>query len=160
MSKAAKKQARAWVKGEISPSQIKAIHAAIHKLGLDDADYRAILLERFGAQSCKELTWRQAEELLESLNGAPPTHKSHKTQGLKYTDFDGRPGFATGAQCRLIAAMFHQVTKCDKDNEAMIGVALNSFVSRICRVAGLRMLKGFQVEQVVKALEAMGAVKK
>lgn len=159
--KASKKQAIAYVKGTIAPSQIKAIHATSSKLGLDDDTYRAMLLDRYGVDSCKRLTWRQAEELLQGLNGtvvsSGKTCPSHK-HALKYQNLDGRPGFATGAQCRLIDAMFAQVTRAQC--EETIEHALNSFCSRICHVAGLRMVKGWQVEKIVKALESMGAVKK
>lgn len=159
MSKAAKKTAQAWVKGQIAPSQIKAIHAVVSKLGMDDETYRDMLRARYGVKSCTGLSWRQAEELLASLNGtALPVRAHYKGGALKYQDMDGRPGFASGAQLRLIDAMFHQVTRAE--GEEAIEKALNSFVNRISHVAGLRMLKSWQVEKIVKALEAMGAEKK
>ncbi len=159
----AKRQAQAFVKGQISPRQIKAIHAVVGKLGLDDDSYRDILMQRYRAKSCKELSWRQAEELLETLNGAPAVGAapcgrpvSPGRPPLKYTDMDRRPGFASAAQLRLIDAMWNQVTRAE-DEEAK-EKALDSFVNRIAQVAGLRMLKGWQVEKIVKALEGMGAV--
>ena len=157
----AKKQPTGWVKGRIAPSQIKAIHTAIHKLGMDDETYRDMLHSRYGVTSCKDLTWRQAEELLTSLNGTAPSHTSpasHKSHALKYTDMDGRPGFASGSQLRLVDAMFNQVTRAQ--GEEAIEKALNSFCNRIAHVAGIRMVKGWQVEKIVRALEAMGAQKK
>lgn len=157
--KTAKKASTSYVKGRIAPSQIKAIHAVINKLGLDDDAYRELLKGRYNAKSCKDLSWRQAEELLESLNGKPsPSAPSRRTKVLKYTDMDGRPGFASGAQLRLIDAMFAQITRAE--GEEAIEKALNSFCNRILHVAGLRMVKGWQVEKIVKALEGMGAVKK
>ncbi len=166
--KAHKKQAQTFVKGEISPRQIKAIHAVVHKLGLDDDSYREILMERYRAKSCKELDWRQAEELLETLTGeksvAPPRSGRRPLskgrpaggKGLKYTDMDGRPGFASGSQLRLLDAMWGQVTRAE--GEEAKEKALDTICNRIAGVAGLRMLKAWQVEKVVKALEGMGAV--
>ena len=160
----AKKQPSPWVKGRIAPSQIKAIHTAIHKLGIDDENYRHILHSRFGVTSCKDLTWRQAEELLQSLNGTSPPHKGEggrrpgEGAGKKYQDMDGRPGFASGAQLRLIDALWSQITRAE--GEEAIEKALNSFVNRIAHVAGIRMLKSWQVEKIVRALEGMGAEKK
>lgn len=141
----------------ISPRQIKAVHAIKGKLGLDDDAYRDILHSRFSVASCKDLTWQQAEELLETLDGGGPSRPARRAPrpGKKYADMDGRPGFASGAQLRLIDAMFHQVTRAE--GEEAITKALDSFVSRIASVAGLRMLKGWQVEKIVKALEGMGA---
>lgn len=154
--------ARKFTKGGIAPRQIKAIHAAKGKLGMDDETYRDMLHSRFSATSCKDLTWRQAEELLDALNGRNvETHRNASLRGrhtLKFTDLDGRPGFATGAQCRLIAAMWGQVSRAE-EGEAQ-EKALNSFCYRICGVAGLRMVKGWQVEKIIKALEKMGAEKK
>lgn len=154
------------VKGAIAPRQIKAIHAAKGKLGMDDDTYRDTLRERFGVESCKGLTWGQAEELLDALNSGTGNQGRGTGKGrspvpgprsLPFTDFDGRPGFATGAQCRLIAAMWAQVSRAENDEARE--KALNSFCYRIVGVSGLRMVKGWQVEKIVKALEKMGAVK-
>lgn len=164
---AQRKSSTPFVKGRIAPSQIKAIHAVIHKLGMDDGDYRAILDSRYKAKSCKDLSWRQAEELLESLNGGkaemrgsgkPHQRINASSHLLKYQDMDGRPGFASGAQLRLIDAMWNQVTRAEGYDAQE--KALDGFCRRVAQVAGLRMVKGWQVEKIIKALEAMGAVKK
>lgn len=158
------KVGKPWVKGQIAPSQIKAIHTIIHKFGLDDEAYRHLLHSHYGVTSSKNLTWRQAEELLEHLNGGstPLTRRAgpraESRGGLKYTDMDHRPGFASGAQLRLIDAMWNQISKAEGDEARE--KALNSFINRIAHVAGIRMLKSWQVERIVKALEAMGAEKK
>jgi hypothetical protein len=154
--------AKKFVKGAIQPRQIKAIHAAATKSGLDDDAYRGLLLFRYNATSCKQLSWRQAEELLDHLNGKAGSSpdKGRLGRGLPYSDMDGRPGFATGAQCRLLAAMFAQVSKVPAEDLAGREKALNVFCARILNVAGLRMVRSYQVEKIVKALEAMGAVKK
>lgn len=163
------KKGGTFVKGQISPRHIKAIHAVVHKLGLDDDAYREILMQRYRAKSCKELTWQQAEELLEHLNGTPsptlprwgresnssPQRGEVRRGALKYTDMDRRPGFASGAQLRLIDAMWNQVSRAEEPEARE--KALDSFVNRIAQVAGLRMLKGWQVEKIVRALEGMGA---
>lgn len=156
MTTAKRKAPATFVKGGIAPSQIKAIHAVKGKLGLDDEAYRDMLQGRYSVTSCKGLTWRQAEELLSSLNGtALPSRSNFKGGAQKYSDLDGRPGFASGSQLRLIDAMWGQVTRAE-DDEAR-EKALNSFCNRIAHVAGIRMLKAWQIEKIVKALEAMGA---
>ena len=162
--KASKKQAAPFVKGRIAPSQIKAIHAVVGKLGIDDENYRHILHSRYGVTSCKDLTWRQAEELLSNLNNTNPRplgeggRRPGEGPRFKYQDMDGRPGFASGAQLRLVDAMWNQVTRAEGDEAQE--KALDSFCRRIAGVAGLRMVKGWQIEKIVKALEAMGAEKK
>lgn len=142
----------------IAPSQIKAIHAAVNSLGMDDDDYRAMLRERYKVQSCKDLTLHQAEDLLDDLNrkaGRPAAAKPGSKYSKKYSDMDNRPGFASGAQLRLIDAMWAQVSFAEDAEKRERG--LNAFCLRIAKVAGLRMLRGYQVERIVKALEAMGA---
>lgn len=164
---------------EISPRQVKAIHAATKKLGLDDTTYRA-RLATYGAKTCKDLTWQQAEELLDDLNGKNAQGKGRSGLGAQgsgqktltqspqprtpsrqqYADLDGRPGFASGKQLRLVAAMFSQVTRAPAEDPDGREKALNSFCYRIAGVTAMRMVRTYQVEKIVKALEAMGAVKK
>ena len=50
----------------ISPRQIKIIHTIKTKLGIDDAAYRT-LLRGYAVMTSKDLTWREAEELIGEL---------------------------------------------------------------------------------------------
>lgn len=56
----------------ITPSQIRAIHVALPRRGLDDDEYRGLLRDRYGVDTCKALTRRQASELLVTLGRALP----------------------------------------------------------------------------------------
>lgn len=143
--------ARAYVKGRIAPRQVKAIHAAIGKLGMDDDTYRATLQERFGVKSCKGLSWQQAEELLDHLNGKPA--KPRIGGKKRHADMDGRPGMASGAQCRMLEAMWSEVSRMSTAEEKER--AFGRFLKRIAGVDGLRFLEGKQVEKVVKAIKVM-----
>lgn len=149
----------------INSRQIKAIHAITNKLGMDDEAYRALLQGMFGAWSCKELSWAEAEDLVSELNrksgtgdrglGAGKPHIPHP-KSRQYQDLDGRPGMATGAQCRMIAGMWADVSRMpDAESREK---ALMQFIFRIVGVHHFRFLRRYQVERVVKALEAMGAV--
>ena len=54
----------------ISANQIRAVHAALSGIGMDDETYRDLLSREFdGAASCKDLDLAQANELLNMLNG-------------------------------------------------------------------------------------------
>lgn len=55
----------------ITRSQVRAIHVALRRQGIEDADYRALLLDGWGVSSCKDLDRRQAHELIRRLPGAP-----------------------------------------------------------------------------------------
>lgn len=168
----------------INDRQKTRLHTLANTLGWDKDTYRSMLAEQTGKESSLDLTWRQAEDVIEDWEkkaiaagvwkrrgGVTPPGKGQKAKGkrepqgqgnpaptLKYTDLDGRPGYANGAQCRLIDAMWSQVSRAE-DEEAR-EKALGKFLKRIVRVDALRFLKVFQVEKVVKALESMGAQKK
>ncbi len=59
-------QARNKYSVPIAPKQVQLIHIAKADLGLDEGVYRD-LLAGFGAESCKELTAAQADQLLDDL---------------------------------------------------------------------------------------------
>ena len=56
----------------ITAAQIRAIHVALPRRGLDDDEYRGLLRDRFNVDTCKALTRRQASELLLALGRALP----------------------------------------------------------------------------------------
>ena len=56
----------------ISPDQVRAIHAAKSRAGLDEDGYRAMLHDRYGVTSSKHLTRRQASELLTRFGAKLP----------------------------------------------------------------------------------------
>ena len=51
----------------ITKAQIRAIHVALSYHGIPDKEYRERLRNDYGAKSCKDLTRRQASELLRRL---------------------------------------------------------------------------------------------
>ena len=56
----------------ITPAQVRAIHVALARQGIDDADYRARLRSGWGVDTCKRLTRRQASQLLIELGRPLP----------------------------------------------------------------------------------------
>lgn len=56
----------------ITPAQVRAIHVATSRQGIDDATYRAMLRVRYGVGTCKDLTRRQASDLLAHLGRPLP----------------------------------------------------------------------------------------
>lgn len=55
----------------ITAAQVRSIHVAKARAGLDDDEYRGLLEARCGVRSSKELTRRQASELLANAFGRP-----------------------------------------------------------------------------------------
>ena len=54
----------------ITGSQVRLIHVALSRAGIDDETYRHMLSEGYGVDTCKALTRRQASELLRQLGVA------------------------------------------------------------------------------------------
>lgn len=141
----------------VDRGQIKAIHALKGRLGLDDETYRAAL-STYGVESSKALTWRQAEELIADLRvkAGQPSDRRHLPR-KRHADMDGRPGMATGAQCRLLEAMWSQVSRVEAGEARE--KAFNKFIKRITGVEALRFVRIFDVERIIRAMEGMGAKK-
>lgn len=142
---------------KIDRGQTKAIHALKGKLGMDDETYRAAL-STYGVESSTALTWRQAEDLIADLRvkAGQPADRRHLPR-KRHADMDGRPGMATGAQCRMLEAMWAQVSRAEPGEARE--KAFNRFIKRITGVEALRFVRIFDVERLVKALQGMGAEK-
>lgn len=91
----------------ITPGQVKLIHVMLTRQKIDDDDYRALLESLYGVDTCKNLTRKQANELLTRLGAgqkpqaakpAPPRRRDPNVVAL-----------ATPAQHRLIRALIHEV---------------------------------------------------
>lgn len=54
---------------KISKGQIRKIKVTQRAIGMADYDYYLLLVQRFGARSCTELTRRQARQLIDLLTG-------------------------------------------------------------------------------------------
>ena len=97
----------------ITPAQVKSIHVALHRLGLGDAEYRA-LLKDWNVTTCKDLSRRQASDLLARLGrplASPPGEKpkpetrrriSNPADQPPQEDGDGVIRLPTNAQRALI----------------------------------------------------------
>ena len=95
----------------ITQGQVKLIHVMLTRQKIDDDDYRALLEELYGVDTCKKLTRQQANELLTRLGArqkpkpvppqpkpAPPRRRDSNVAAL-----------ATPAQHQLIHALAHEV---------------------------------------------------
>lgn len=94
----------------ITPGQIKLIHVMLTRQKIDDDDYRALLESLYGVDTCKNLTRKQANELLTRLGAgqkpkpaqvakpAPPRRRDPNVVAL-----------ATPAQHQLIRELIHEV---------------------------------------------------
>ena len=75
----------------ITKAQIRAIHVALQRRGIHDEAYRGILEDRWGVRTCKDLTRREASELLVTLGrplanppgSRPPESKTGRRQKIR-----------------------------------------------------------------------------
>lgn len=136
-----------------TPGQIKRLHALKRALSFDDATYRTVL-ERFGVASSKELSNKAMARLLDHLEGQAVEAGVWQARG----DAPAprlRPGAASDAQLRLVAALWKQVSR--QPSEATRKTALEAFTKRITGKPKLAWCGQKDIEKLVAALEGMGA---
>jgi len=141
----------------ITKAQVKAIHVALHRRGIDDETYRHVLDDRFGATTCKDLTRREASELLTLLGRPlprPPGTRPHsgtrrriETPAEPQPVGDGVIQLATKAQRDLIGALAAEIMWETEDGyrrwlRRSIGLARVRTSAEAARaIEGLRGLK-------------------
>ena len=72
---------------------------------------------------------------------------------LKYEELGRRPGMATPRQLRMIEGMWAGVSRTHKEDHRQR--ALRKFIFRITHVEDMRFLENWQVQKIIRALEAM-----
>lgn len=137
----------------ITRGQISAIHTLKTRLGMDEESYRALLQEFGGVESSKELSWFQADELIDEMKRKAGQEPQVNHKGKRHRGLEGRAGMATPAQLRKIEAVWAEVSRVEDSEER--AKALRSFVGKIARVSDLRFLDRRGVAKVIAALTAM-----
>lgn len=132
----------------ITNAQKRAIHCAIRAIGMSDEDYRMLLMDGYGVETCKALTFRQASELLDHLN----TFSGRRKKTHARLPHKGRP-MATPAQLRMIEAMWAEVAY--KKDRKWRERSLNRFLKRIVGIEHINWLQEWQVKKVVRAINAI-----
>lgn len=126
---------------------IKLIHVARRELGMEDADYRAMLAnipQLEGATSCAALTIPKLTVVLETLKrkGFKVVPKNKQTQTKMADD----------PQSRLIRHLWlslHTAGKVRDSSEQ----ALSKYVARLTKVDQLQWLDGRQATVVIESLK-------
>lgn len=142
----------------ITPAQVKSIHVALHRLGLDDAEYRAMLAD-WDVSTCKDLTRREASDLLARLGrplpnppGARPRtgprrRISNPALEPPAEDGDGVIRLATAPQRALIAELAAEIAwesedGCERWMRRSLGLSrVRTHADATKAIRGLRGLK-------------------
>jgi phage gp16-like protein len=126
------------------------IEIARKELGLDDADFRAVMETRFGARSRKDLSDAQLVELVEHFKacGFKPRKASEKR---------GRPLAAGREQAKMRAlwlSLWHLGEITDASEEALAGFARRVTGGAGGGIEALQWVKGDDAYAVIEALKA------
>jgi len=138
--------------GEITPAQIKRIHALKGALKLTDLQYRAAL-EFHHVFSSKQLTEAQADLFIIELEREAVAGGRWERPWRKYQNLAGRRGMATPRQLRMIEAMWAGVSRAGSAAERE--AALNVFLRRFEIAGGMADIRFYDVRRIVAALRAM-----
>lgn len=133
---------------DLARREIQLIHVARQKVGMDDETYRNLLMDRFGADSSKNLDWKQREQLL----------KHFKTLGFKVQSKKaGKKNIASrpladdpeSKKIRFLWLLLHELGAVKNPSEA----ALAAYVKRIAKVDALQWLNGDQATTMIETLK-------
>lgn len=147
-----------------SAKQRQQIAILRKRLNIEDDVYRDEMLGYYGVNSSKDLTARQAGELLFKLitlakeAGVYQSKKKYNFQKYKYNNLAGRENkMATPAQLRMIEAMWFRVSIYN-DDEARAG-ALKKFSKKITEKENLRFLTKSDITTLKTAIERMEVIR-
>ena len=76
---------------DLARREIQLIHVARQKVSMDEDTYRALLHDRFGVASSKDMDWKQRKELLDHF----------KTLGFKVVSTHVKPKVSAARQSQL-----------------------------------------------------------
>ena len=133
------------MEAHITKAQIKAIHVALARQGIEDSDYRQKLRLMFGVDSCKALSRQQATTLLKSL-GLPAPKPAHKARPRRATRAQGDNVIAlpTPAQMQFIAALRREIA-WHQDDGYLCWLRCYLGITRIrTRIEAARVIQGLK----------------
>lgn len=134
----------------ITPAQVRAIHVALSRRGIDDDTYRGILRERFDAGTCKTLTRRQASDLLAALGRAlprPPGTRGPRPRPRRQAAAPNVRRMVSPAQRQLIGRLAAEVvwrtadgySRWLRDNQGLERVSTSEQAARV--IEGLKAIQ-------------------
>ena len=133
----------------------RLIHTLKSAAGLDDESYRLLLRDRYGASSSKDLSPRQADDLVACLKGlapAPVNAKPRRTERpARFAKLDGRPGMASAKQLRMLEASWVQRSRGESLQDKQ--EAFLEFLRRRFKVERLEWIAQEDVGRILRAIQ-------
>lgn len=136
---------------DLARREIQLIHVARQQTGMDDDTYRAMLHDRFGVASSKDMDWRQRKQLLDYF----------KTLGFKVRSTGKATGttkakpsraLADDAESRKIRSLWillHELGAVRNPSEEALAV----YVKRLTKVDDLQWINGDQAKTLIETLK-------
>lgn len=142
-------------------SASRTIHALVARIGMADEDYRAMLWDRFHANSSKDLNTRQSLELVASLHQLLPAEERAKhprpqiAAGTRrrFDSLGTREGMATPTQLRMLEASFVQRSRAETLPEKQ--EAFRVFLRNRCKVERIEWIQRGQVGPILRAIQSV-----
>lgn len=143
----------------VSRQKIALVHVAAHQLGMDDAQYRAVLMGAAGVPSARDLSPAGFDAVMRRfvVLGFVPAAPG-ATAAPSYGE---RPGMASPAQIRAIRALWHawhdgEAAGTDTPETAQ---ALRTWLRRSFHISDLRFCDVATAQKAIEGLKAMNARK-
>lgn len=130
----------------LPPAKIALVHVAKKKLGLEDADYRTILLRVAGVQSARDLTEASFHQLMEVFALLSFTSDSATA------NLGRRVGMATPGHVAAIRRLWGEFTAGEGTDKT-----LGKWLGKHWGISALRFLPAELAPKVITALRAMCA---
>lgn len=132
-------------KGTKREQLIRLIHVGKNKVGLSEADYRAVLHGSSGKRSCADMTVKELEAVLKAIKSLGFRVKKRLPASA------AEAGRATLEQITYIKGLWELCARVKTES------ALNAFVKRITGVPFLRWLDVYSAQKVILAVREMAA---
>lgn len=133
----------------------RLIHTLKSAAGLDDESYRLLLRDRYGATSSKDLSPRQADDLVACLKGLAPVAGNVKPRRAerpaRFAKLDGRPGMASAKQLRMLEASWVQRSRGETLQDKQ--EAFLEFLHRRFQVERLEWIAQEDVGRILRAIQ-------
>lgn len=133
-------------------SQIRKIHALKSVLGMDDDLYRDMLMS-FDVQTSKNLTFTEADILVDILEKQAIAIGKWEKQPKKYEDLNRNNNMATDAQMRMIEGLWREI--CYHDTDAFAKKSLRKFLKSKFKVDDIMFLTKAKAIKVIQAIQAI-----
>ena len=132
----------------IAPKKVALVHVAKRQVGLEEEDYRALLLSVAGVDSAANLTEADFDQVMSEL-----TRRGFRPR----KGFGRRVGCASPAQVKLIRVLWDDYQ--GKQGGDAGDQALNAWLTRYHHVSALRFLTSEKAAAVLTGLKQMVARK-